>query len=81
MSEIRFRLAEYLQVRGLTPEKLVAAIGTAFPPEKVYRLVKHGSKLQQIDLPALAAVMQGLRKVMEFPVGIEEVMQFIPDFR
>lgn len=79
MSKIRFRLAEYLQAQRLTPEKLVEAIDSAFPPEKVYHLVKHGSQLQQIDLPTLAVVMQGLRKLMGFPVGIEEVMQFIPD--
>lgn len=79
MSEIRLTIAEYLQKRGLTPERLVEAVGTATQPEMVYQLVQQGDEQRQIDLSTLAAVIQGLGKLTGFPVGIEEVLKFIPD--
>lgn len=75
----RVLLADYLKQRGLTPDDLVEAVGTAIEPEIVYQLVQKGDELHQIDLSALAAIMQGLRKLMGFTVGIGEVMQFAPD--
>jgi hypothetical protein len=79
MSEIHLKLADYLQQRGLTLDDLVEAVGTAIEPEIVYHLVEKGEEQRQIDLSALAAIMQALRKLMGFPVSIEDVMQFVPD--
>lgn len=79
MSKIRLRVGEYLQARGLTPAQLVEAVDTAANDEIIYELAKKGNNQQQIDLSILAAILQGLRKLIGFPVGIEEILQFIPD--
>lgn len=79
MSKIRLIVGEYLQTRGLTPAQLVEAIGTAANPEIIHELAKKGNNQEQIDLSVLAAIVQGLRKLMGFPVGIEEILQFMPD--
>lgn len=79
MSEIRLRLASYLKQRGLNPDDLVEAVGTAIDPATVHQLVQKEDELEQINLSVLAAVMQALKKLMGFTVGIGEVMQFVPD--
>lgn len=79
MSKIRFKLAEYLQERCLTPEKLIKAVGTDTSPAIIYQLVKHGNEQHQIDLSTLATIIQGLGKLTGLPVGIEDVLEFIPE--
>jgi len=79
MNKIRLTIGEYLQARGLTPTQLVEAIGTAADSQTIYELAKNGNNQQQIDLSVLAAIIQGLRKLIGFPVGIEEILQYLPD--
>lgn len=79
MSEIRFKLAEYLQERCLTPEKLIKAVGTDSSSAIIYQLIKHGNEQRQIDLSTLAAIIQGLGKLTGLPVGIEDVLEFVPE--
>ena len=79
MSKIRLIVGEYLQTRGLTPTQLVEAIGTEANPEIIYQLAKKGNNQEQIDLSVLAAIVDGLRKLMGFPVGIEEILEYMPD--
>ncbi|MDF0553238.1 hypothetical protein [Kamptonema sp. UHCC 0994] len=79
MSEIRLKLAEYLQYRCLTPEKLIQAVGTDSSPAMIYQLVKHGNEQHQIDLSTLAAIIQGLGKLTGLAVGIEDVLEFVPE--
>ena len=79
MSEIRFKLAEYLQDRCLTPEKLIKAVGTDTSPTIIYQLVKHGNEQRQIDLCTLAAIIQGLGKLTGLPICIEDVLESVPE--
>ncbi len=80
MSKINLKLAAYLKSSGLTIEKLLTTIGTTTPAEIIREMVENGDNLAQIDVAAFAAIMQALRKLRGFPVGVQEVMQFIPDF-
>ncbi|OCQ99711.1 hypothetical protein BCD67_14980 [Oscillatoriales cyanobacterium USR001] len=79
MSEIRFKLAKYLEDHCLTPEKLINAVGTDTSPAIIYQLVKHGNEQRQIDLSTLASIVQGLGKLTGLPIGIEDVLEFVPE--
>ncbi|WP_445175510.1 DUF433 domain-containing protein [Microcoleus sp.] len=79
MSTIRLQLAEYLKCRGFTPENLVEAVGETLNPETVYQLIEKAENLNHLDLSVLAAIIDGLSKLNGFPVGIAEVLIFLPD--
>ncbi|MEG4996778.1 DUF433 domain-containing protein [Microcoleus sp. B4-D4] len=79
MSRIRLQLAEYLKCRGFTPENLVEAVGETLNPETVYQLIEKAENLNHLDLSVLAAIIDGLSKLNDFPVGIAEVLIFFPD--
>lgn len=78
MSEIRWKLADYLKWRGFTPDKLVEVIGDAVEPEIIYRLVEKPTEQRQIDLSILAAILEGLIKLTGFPVSVAEILEFVP---
>lgn len=78
MSEIRWKLAEYLKWRGFTPDKLVGAVGDAVEPEIIYRLVEKPTEQRQIDLSILAAILEGLIKLTGIPVSVAEILEFVP---
>ncbi|MGK7903080.1 MAG: hypothetical protein AB4352_17040 [Hormoscilla sp.] len=78
MSEIRWKLAEYMRFRGVTSDKLIATMGDTVAPEIVYRLVDNPEEQRQIDLNMVAAIMEGLILVTGFPVGVSEILEFVP---
>ncbi|MFE1746441.1 hypothetical protein [Coleofasciculus sp. H7-2] len=78
MSEIRWKLAEYLKLRGFTADKLVAVVGDAVEPEIIYRLVEKPKEQRHIELSTLAAILEGLIKLTGIPVNVAEIMEFVP---
>lgn len=78
MSEIYWKLADYLKRRGFTADKLVDAVGDAVEPEIIYRLVEKPKEQRQIDLSILAAILEGLIKLTGMPVSVAEILEFVP---
>lgn len=78
MSEIRWKLADYLKSRGFTADKLVEVVGDVVEPEIIYRLVEKPTEQRQTDLCTLAAILEGLIKLTGFPVSVAEVLEFVP---
>lgn len=78
MSEIRWKLAEYLQSKNITAHKLAAFLDDPDLAEIVYRLVEKPAEQHQIDLSALAAILEGLVLLTDFPVNIAEILEFVP---
>ena len=78
MSEIRWKLADYLKCRGFTANKLVDAVGDTVEPEIIYRLVEKPQEQRQIDLSILAAILDGLIRLTNMPVSVAEILEFVP---
>lgn len=78
MSKIQWKLAEYLKSRGATAEQLAAQLDDPALAEIVYRLVDNPASQCHIDLLALAAIMEALILVTDFPVTIGEILEFVP---
>ncbi len=78
MSEICWKLADYLKLRGFTADKLVEAVGDAVEPAIIYRLVEKPKEQCQIDLSILATILDGLIKLTGIPVSVAEILEFVP---
>ncbi|THF70149.1 helix-turn-helix transcriptional regulator [Deinococcus sp. Arct2-2] len=78
MSIVRWRLAEYLEERNFTTYALVQAIGTT-RMNTIYRIARRGDEPTRVDLPTLASVLDGLRKLTGQDVAITDVLEYIPD--
>lgn len=78
MSVVRWRLGAYLNERGLTAYALAKASGIS-RLNTIYRIAKEGSEPTRVDLPTLAAVIDGLRKLTGEDVQITDVLEYVPD--
>lgn len=78
MSIVRWRLADFLEERSLTTYALVQAIGTT-RMNTIYRIARRGQEPTRVDLPTLATVLDGLRKLTGEPVSIMDVLEYVPD--
>ena len=77
MAAIRWKLAEYLSTRSLTPYSLAKASGVQ-RMNTIYRISRAGDEPTRIDLPTLAAIISGLRKLTGEDVQITDVLEYLP---
>lgn len=77
MSLIRWRLADFLEERGLTAYA-VAKASDITRLNTIYRLARRGSEPTRVDLPTLALLLDGLRKVTGEAVNIGDVLEYLP---
>lgn len=75
---VRWRLADFLEDRGLTAYALGKASGTT-RMNTIYRIARRGDEPTRVDLPTLALVLDGLRKLTGEPVNIMDVLEYVPD--
>ena len=78
MAFIRWRLADFLEERGLSVYALAKATGTP-RMNTIYRLARRGQEPTRVDLPTLAAVIAGLRRLTGQAVAITEILEFVAD--
>lgn len=78
MAHVRWKLAEYLQEHGITPYRLARAVAAETRMGTVYRLARQGKEPSRIDLPTLATVLEGLRRITGEAVSFEDVLEFEP---
>lgn len=78
MSLVRWRLADYLEERGLTAYA-VAKASDITRLNTIYRLARRGKEPTRVDLPTLALLLDGLRKVTGGPVSLDDVLEYLPD--
>jgi hypothetical protein len=78
VARVRWKLATYLQERGITPYRLAKAVAPEARTGTVYRLARAGREPSRIDLPTLATVLEGLRRVTGEAVSFEDVLEFEP---
>lgn len=78
MSLVRWRLADYLEERGLTAYA-VAKASDITRLNTIYRLARRGKEPTRVDLPTLALLLDGLSKVTGGPVSIGDVLECLPD--
>ena len=78
MAQVRWKLAAYLQERGITPYRLARAVAAETRTGTVYRLARKGREPSRIDLPTLATILEGLRRVTGEEVSFEDVLEFEP---
>lgn len=76
MVQLRWKLADYLSRRGLTPYRLAKAAPRA-NPSTVYRLARAGAPPTRIDLPTLEAVLDGLRALTGEMVTLSDVIETV----
>lgn len=78
MSVVRWRLSSYLEERNLTAYALSKASGVN-RMATMYRIAKAGSEPSRVDLPTLAAILDGLRKLTGEDVQIADILEYVPD--
>ena len=69
MSTVRWRLADFLDERGISTYALIQAIGST-RMNTIYRLTRRGQEPSRVDFHTLATVLDGLSKLTGQPVGI-----------
>lgn len=77
MSLVRWRLADFLEERGLTAYA-VAKASDITRLNTIYRLARRGKEPTRVDLPTLALLLDGLRKVTGEPISIGDVLEYLP---
>lgn len=78
MSRIRWRLADYLEERGLSAYAVGKAMGTSYM-NTVYRMARRGDEPARVDLPTLSRVIDGLRKLTGEEVQITDILEYQPE--
>ncbi|CAM2975776.1 helix-turn-helix domain-containing protein [Deinococcus radiodurans] len=77
MSEVRWRLKEFLAERNLTAYAL-SKEGGIHRLSTVYRITGSDAPTR-VDLPTLAKVLDGLRKLTGEDVQIGDILEYLPD--
>lgn len=72
------KLADYLKERGFTREELSEATRDIVP-ETLSQLVLEENPQNSLDLPALAALVEGLRKLTGEETRPGELLEFVPE--
>lgn len=78
MSEVRWRLADYLAEHGLSAYALGKATGIT-RMNTIYRIARRGNEPTRVDLPTLALVLDGLTRLTGKRVSLLDVLEYIPD--
>lgn len=78
MSATQWRLAQFLQARGITAYALAKATGTA-RPTTIYRLARADHEPTRVDLPTLTMVIDGLRTLTGEDVQVSDILEYVPD--
>lgn len=78
MSTVRWRLADFLEERGITAYALAKASDIS-RLNTIYRIARRGQEPTRVDLPTLATVLDGLRKLTGQPIDITDVLEYLPD--
>lgn len=78
MAVVRWQLARYLEARNITAYALAKASGVS-RMTTIYRIAKVGSEPTRVDLPTLAAIINGLRKLTSEDVQITDILEYVPD--
>lgn len=78
MAVVRWRLHSYLKEHKITAYALTKASGLT-RSTTIYRLAKEQDGPTRVDLPTLAAVIVGLRKLTGNEVRIEDILEFIEE--
>lgn len=76
MAVVQWRLASFLEARQITAYALAKASGVS-RMTTIYRIAKVGEEPTRVDLPTLAAVIVGLRKLTGEDVQITDVLEFV----
>ncbi|GAA5535151.1 helix-turn-helix transcriptional regulator [Deinococcus aluminii] len=77
MSTVRWRLADFLEERGFTAYALAKASDIS-RMNTIYRIARRGQEPTRVDLPTLATVLDGLRKLTGEPVDLTDVLEYLP---
>ncbi len=77
MSEVRWRLKEFLEARNLTAYALSKAGGIQ-RMSTVYRIASSDAPTR-VDLPTLARVLDGLRKLTGEEVQLTDILEYVPE--
>lgn len=78
MGRVRWKLADYLEERGITPYRLAKAIGNESRAGTIYRLARRGKEPSRVDLPTLATVVEGLNAITGETVSFDDVLEYEP---
>ena len=78
MSVVRWKLADFLESRGLTAYGVTKA-SSLTRMSTVYRIAKRGDEPSRVDLPTLASILDGLRKLTGEDVQITDILEYLPD--
>ena len=78
MSEVRWRLADFLEEHDLTAYALGKTIGST-RMNTIYRIARRGQEPQRADFPTLALVLDGLTRLTGKRVSLLDVLEYIPD--
>lgn len=76
MSEVRWQLDAFLKARGLTAYALAKASGIR-RLSTVYRIAGKEAPVR-VDLPTLAALLDGLRQLTGEDVQLTDVLEYVP---
>lgn len=78
MSEVRWRLADFLSEHGLTAYAVAKASGIS-RMNTIYRIARSGKEPTRVDLPTLALILDGLTKLTGKSVSLLDILEYIPD--
>jgi len=78
MSIVRWRLADFLETRGLTAYALGKTIGSP-RMNTIYRIARRGEEPTRVDFLILATVLDGLRKLTGEDVQLTDILEYVPD--
>ncbi|GGL79034.1 hypothetical protein GCM10010840_16130 [Deinococcus aerolatus] len=76
MSEVRWQLDSFLKARGLTAYALAKASGIQ-RLSTVYRIAGKDAPVR-VDLPTLAALLDGLRRLTGEDVRLTDILEYVP---
>lgn len=78
MSEVRWRLADFLAEHGLSAYALGKASGIN-RMNTIYRIARRGEEPTRVDLPTLALIIDGLTQLTGKSVSLLDILEYIPD--
>lgn len=77
MSEVRWQLDAFLKAHGLTAYALAKASGIQ-RMSTVYRIAGKDAPVR-VDLPTLAALLDGLRHLTGEDVQLTDILEYVPE--
>lgn len=77
MSVVRWRLGKFLEERQLTAYAVSKASGIE-RMSTVYRIANPKTAPVRVDLPTLAAIIDGLRQLTGEEIQLTDVLEYVP---